>query len=413
MWFDTAEGVSEFVLARDDAQILCRLVVDYFREDAMRVMLPRLSPGSVAELAGHCLGTGNAVMFCAILGDAAEVARRWLKPDRETLVISDFSLPVPLSDEAVAEWEATDKAEALKLMRSAVECFMLTRRLNDRTWLSLEQWADASRRLAGSNSWLTPLLQGLVVAALPPETIKRRWRVCSDGPRMEYGGLIQLADVPAHIADLEMLLNQPVAQLRVCKVPNAPRPSRPSPVVRVTDTCKFGANQRWEAFRLKAGKLAIRQGMRVIPSEFAGGFSSLREIVLNQVEVIGEDAFAGCDHLRLVTAGFLLRIIGNGAFRDCVELAEFRGGISVVERGVRCFANDRNLVRVHLGSQLRQLRDGAFQACSSLRQFVRCRQLTTVGDCVFQDCSALECIAFPKSLGHPSDAARSRTARRW
>jgi hypothetical protein len=273
--------------------------------------------------------------------------------------------------------------------------------VEERTWLGRDRWAETASR--GTGQLLTPLLQALVIAGLPPGTINCRWRPSADGARLEVGGLIPLDRCEGLLADLDVMLNQPVDGLRVCRFPSGPQPLLEKTEFGRADTCRFGSNQRWQIFLKKAtseapGKFVIGPDQRLVPSRFASKFADLVEVVLNQVVVVDDDAFAGCVQLRLVVAGSGLRAVGDGAFRDCGSLTEFRGGVGVVELGARCFANDHDLVRVQVGAHYRQLREGAFQGCSSLREFRPCGDVVTVGDSVFHGCSGLVAMTFPESL---------------
>ncbi len=66
-------------------------------------------------------------------------------------------------------------------------------------------------------------------------------------------------------------------------------------------------------------------------------------IVPEEVEVIGEEAFAGCESVKTIVLPEKLTSIGRGAFRDC-----------------------KNLEKINFPARLRWLDDEAFRGCASL-----------------------------------------------
>ena len=100
--------------------------------------------------------------------------------------------------------------------------------------------------------------------------------------------------------------------------------------------------------------------------------TSLQSIVFhNPVDRIGENAFAGCSSLTTVTFadGATCSAIGDGAFMNCISLAQFDLPAGVVSIGNGAFSGCTALERVTLdgGERLTSLGSDIFSGCSSLK----------------------------------------------
>lgn len=130
------------------------------------------------------------------------------------------------------------------------------------------------------------------------------------------------------------------------------------------------------------GKVVVPSGTTEIRSR-AFAESSLTEITLpNELNVIGEEAFRGCMQLEKVRIPRRCLTVGKSAFRGCTALKEIR-----------------------LLSQLTVISEAAFAQCSSLTAIQLPQSLARIEASAFSGCSALETINFPENLEFIADDA--------
>lgn len=97
-------------------------------------------------------------------------------------------------------------------------------------------------------------------------------------------------------------------------------------------------------------------------------YSGTAEVVSipDDVQVIGEEAFAGNDQLVKVTIGGKVKRIGYGAFSDCDNLRTVEIGDRVEQIDAAAFSNDKSLTHVSVGTGLKKLGSGVFAGDYSL-----------------------------------------------
>ena len=142
------------------------------------------------------------------------------------------------------------------------------------------------------------------------------------------------------------------------------------------------------------------------------------------VKIIGNNAFSGCTILADITLGTSLQSIGNEAFMSVGSLATswnslifpesltsignkafYGSGLTditipnkVSTLGESCFAENKNLQTVFVGSGCQILPNNIFSGCSSLKQVQLSAGLLTIGDAVFANCTVMESISIPGSV---------------
>ena len=142
------------------------------------------------------------------------------------------------------------------------------------------------------------------------------------------------------------------------------------------------------------------------------------------VKIIGNNAFSGCTVLADITLGTSLLSIGNEAFMSVGSLATswnslifpesltsigikafYGSGLTditipnkVSTLGESCFAENKNLQTVFVGSGCQILPNNIFSGCSSLKQVQLSAGLLTIGDAVFANCTAMESISIPGTV---------------
>lgn len=97
-------------------------------------------------------------------------------------------------------------------------------------------------------------------------------------------------------------------------------------------------------------------------------YSGTAEVVSipDDVQVIGEEAFAGNDNLVKVTVGGKVKRIEYGAFANCDALRTVVIGDRVEQIDAAAFSNDRSLTHVTVGTGLKKLGSGVFAGDVSL-----------------------------------------------
>ncbi|MBR3608624.1 MAG: leucine-rich repeat domain-containing protein, partial [Bacteroidales bacterium] len=112
-----------------------------------------------------------------------------------------------------------------------------------------------------------------------------------------------------------------------------------------------------------------------------------------------------CTSLTSVTIGNGVTTIGNGAFKDCKSLKEFKGKFAAV--GGRCLIVDGVLNAFALGCGATQytipdsvttIGERAFSFCTSLTSVTIPDSVTTIGEGAFYGCSSLTSVTIGKSV---------------
>ena len=150
---------------------------------------------------------------------------------------------------------------------------------------------------------------------------------------------------------------------------------------------------------------------------------SIQYISVNKgVTSIGTNAFYKCVALQEVWLSETIAVIGDRAFAECNSLVELMIPDNVTKLGLEALANCKSLKTVYLSKQISELYgtfegcvslesislpdsleiigEKAFEGCSSLEE-VRYidKNVTTIGNCAFKDCSKLNSISLKGALG--------------
>jgi hypothetical protein len=147
------------------------------------------------------------------------------------------------------------------------------------------------------------------------------------------------------------------------------------------------------------------QGCReeVVPESFFSQFQNLEKVVLSMhVRWIRDNAFRGC--LKLKTVRFernksRLKVIGNSAFFDCVELEKIHLTDNLSYIGNSAFYSCRTLETVTIPSSVSFIGISAFRDCESLRsvKFGSEIEISRLNESTFQN-TGLETVTLPDSI---------------
>ena len=150
------------------------------------------------------------------------------------------------------------------------------------------------------------------------------------------------------------------------------------------DVLQIGSRAFYNHSRLERVILpdTIKKIERLAFSECA----NLKEINLEKIEVIGGYAFAGCEKLESVNLA-KVKTIEEAAFVKCYSLDEL-GEMNELEK-VGQFAFQLVSVKKIIAPKLSIIEDGAFQMNSELVEFTFSKNLSKIGQLVFEECPNL------------------------
>lgn len=157
--------------------------------------------------------------------------------------------------------------------------------------------------------------------------------------------------------------------------------------------------ERWCFFRKSLESITIPPGVKEINEAFYQ-CANLKEIKLQDIEIIGESAFRGCTSLKRIELGSGLLRIGWNAFENCTALEEIALPASLKDIGAGAFRNCKSLRSVELNEGLEVIQVNAFRGCRSLHGIRIPDTVTRIEGDAFSACDALtkESVILPEHL---------------
>ena len=127
-----------------------------------------------------------------------------------------------------------------------------------------------------------------------------------------------------------------------------------------------------------------------VPAEAFEGCENIIDLVLYEVESIGERAFSNCKSLQSVIFTESIKNISANAFANCYTLKklEFSANSKLESIGLQAFMNCKSLESVKLPSKVVELPVGVFHGCGSLVS-IEAVNVTTVGANAFLGANSL------------------------
>ena len=116
------------------------------------------------------------------------------------------------------------------------------------------------------------------------------------------------------------------------------------------------------------------------------------------IRIIGDGAFSCCEQLADITIPDSVTEIGRSAFASCGSLTGVAIPDSVTAIGVTAFADCVSLTEVTLPDGVTAIGNGTFAQCYSLTDIVLPEGLTLIGDGAFNHCDCLADITIPNSV---------------
>lgn len=138
-------------------------------------------------------------------------------------------------------------------------------------------------------------------------------------------------------------------------------------------------------------KITLPESITEIADSAFENCSNLTEINLQKVEKIGKSAFENCENLK--TLAFEIPVESSAITISQKSPVAFE---SLLELGEAAFKGCSSLTSIKLNSAtLTTIPDCAFENCSSLTEIYLGKQIASIGENVFKNCSAVEKITVP------------------
>lgn len=126
--------------------------------------------------------------------------------------------------------------------------------------------------------------------------------------------------------------------------------------------------------------------------------TSIEYIDAKNLVLIGDSAFKDCTSLKQVNLGNKVRRIGNYAFSHNGNLKEMSLPNSLEKLGCNCFEECVNLEKIVFGSGLKAIKDRTFSHCALLSNIVLPATLNDLGENTFEYCCNIESITLPDGI---------------
>ncbi len=157
--------------------------------------------------------------------------------------------------------------------------------------------------------------------------------------------------------------------------------------------CKDGSNA-----------LTIPSGIRVIGEGAFKNCVKLEKLDIgDEVEILQKEAFRGCKELQSITLPKNVKKVGESAFRDCISLTKLVVENEDIELGERAFENCASLSEIVLPDGVNEIYGGVFNSCKALTSIKLPSKLIILGESSFADCATLKEIDIPESVTKVDD----------
>ncbi len=145
--------------------------------------------------------------------------------------------------------------------------------------------------------------------------------------------------------------------------------------------------------------ISVPDDVRVIGNGAFKNCEKLEVLDLGEsVESMLTEACRGCKRLKSLTLPKNLRYVGESAFRDCTSLVSLSVQNDDIELGERAFENCATLEVIHLANGISEIYGGVFNSCKALEKITLPSELTVLGESSFADCVSLREIDIPANV---------------
>ncbi|MCI9211045.1 MAG: leucine-rich repeat protein [Eubacterium sp.] len=164
-------------------------------------------------------------------------------------------------------------------------------------------------------------------------------------------------------------------------------------------------NDRWES-ECQIKRLVISEGIRDIMRNAFYNCKSLEQVVFpSTLKMIGDYAFSDCVNIKYVNLPEGLIDIGKEAFHGCRSLESISFPRNLKKLGECAFFSCSSLLKITVPGSLKTISRGVFYNCSSLHEVELEEGVTTIENIAFLYCNKLQKITIPKSVTYIDNSA--------
>ncbi len=150
----------------------------------------------------------------------------------------------------------------------------------------------------------------------------------------------------------------------------------------------------------------INYSVRAVGNQAFSGCNAIRVVFLpNSILSIGVDAFYNCTNLNKVSISNSLKSIGNSSFNNCISLDSISLPNSLISIGDYAFKKCSTLTSIIIPDSITSIGYYSFDKCIGLTSISFPNGLTTINSYAFNECSGLTSITFSNSLQTIGDNA--------
>lgn len=171
----------------------------------------------------------------------------------------------------------------------------------------------------------------------------------------------------------------------------------PDSVISISDYIEQEDDDEGEGFNMGSfegcgvEKLTLSKNLELIGNEAFSYCTHLKEVIIpNSVKEIGNNAFKSCCSMTKLIIPESVKTIGEIAFAGCESLTEviIPDSIESIEKGT--FRNCKSLKKVILPKNLKMIDDEAFFGCTELKEIIIPKSVEKIGKCAFDNCPSLD-----------------------
>lgn len=170
----------------------------------------------------------------------------------------------------------------------------------------------------------------------------------------------------------------------------------------VTQICDgvFSGCSSLKSVLISNSRLYVQDDMLLsVDGRLISCWSKAEEVFIpDEVTIIGDMAFRGCDSIRSIHLPEGVVSIGEKAFRKCESLQVINLPESVVNIGDSAFPDCKSLQSIHLPSGVKTIGWGAFDSCKSLLAVDIPDGMICIGCSAFSGCTSLRSVTIPDSV---------------